>query len=465
MGCGATKISPEKSKRKKTLPFNKDSKICIVGAGAGGLHMAYSLKKKGFNNIKIIEKEPEIGGKANTITVDSYRYDTGTVLTYSDPNVINLLKEVDLYNEMILIDAKETEIYSKKSQKLLQKLPYAKEVTGVNNLIKLKILLDKQLEIFGQIYKMLTDKYGFPREEYMKEMTKKVTEFFEDHNLTLLNPLIESRLKSQGYDRGDMILFNSLFFLDPKYLKSDAILLQFKPNFGWQDIWLRLVEKWDLNVQKNMQVESIEYLSENSNLKVTLKDLTSSNVTEEIYDFVIIANPEPLKLLKNPSYLQKEYLEKQKNFCPVVTSIYKIKNKHKKNLLFDKESIHIKNKYVGGAFYRKVRHNEEDVVDVAYLYFKKNHFIEEKDLKEIEANLSDQVEFLIGERIKEIVHTKINNKYLPHCSVEDIKAGVPWEIFKLQGENKIWFTSAFTCFDLTQAIINYNMKLLDEYEF
>jgi len=63
MGCGAIEIVTEKVKL--PVPFNKDSKIAIIGAGAGGAHMAYLLKKKGYENITIFEKEDYVGGKAN----------------------------------------------------------------------------------------------------------------------------------------------------------------------------------------------------------------------------------------------------------------------------------------------------------------------------------------------------------------------------------------------------------------
>ena len=78
---------------------------------------------------------------------------------------------------------------------------------------------------------------------------------------------------------------------------------------------------------------------------------------------------------------------------------------------------------------------------------------------------SDHVEHLIGEKPIEILYTKINNYYMPHCLDESIQKHSPWELFRLQGENKMWYTGAFTCQDLTQSIINYNHKLLDKYDF
>ena len=54
----------------KGIPFpkirgpDKEDKICIVGAGPAGIHMAAKLKNKNFENIKIFEETDRVGGKS-----------------------------------------------------------------------------------------------------------------------------------------------------------------------------------------------------------------------------------------------------------------------------------------------------------------------------------------------------------------------------------------------------------------
>ena len=72
---------------------------------------------------------------------------------------------------------------------------------------------------------------------------------------------------------------------------------------------------------------------------------------------------------------------------------------------------------------------------------------------------------MTGEKPTQVLCTKINNYYFPHSSIDDLSEGIPWQLKRLQGENKMFYTSAFTCFDLTQAIMHYNMALLDKYDF
>ena len=51
----------------QTSAFTRDSKIAIIGAGASGLSLGYSLKKRGFKNIRFFEKQNRIGGYPQTV--------------------------------------------------------------------------------------------------------------------------------------------------------------------------------------------------------------------------------------------------------------------------------------------------------------------------------------------------------------------------------------------------------------
>ena len=76
----------------KIIGPNLNDKVCIVGAGAAGLHMALSLKDRGYKEIRIFEKTNRHGGKSyDTIINGVYRPQGAIFLTadYAD-NVIPL---------------------------------------------------------------------------------------------------------------------------------------------------------------------------------------------------------------------------------------------------------------------------------------------------------------------------------------------------------------------------------------
>ena len=76
---------PSKGKEfPKIVGPRANDKVCIVGAGPAGLHMALSLKDKGYQKIKIFEKTDRHGGKSKDIIIDGiYRF-LGSIFLTSD---------------------------------------------------------------------------------------------------------------------------------------------------------------------------------------------------------------------------------------------------------------------------------------------------------------------------------------------------------------------------------------------
>jgi hypothetical protein len=63
-------------------PFEKKSKIAIVGAGPAGVHIASRLKKLGYNKLTLLERTQRVGGKSYTI----YRDTNGAECQKTSPN-------------------------------------------------------------------------------------------------------------------------------------------------------------------------------------------------------------------------------------------------------------------------------------------------------------------------------------------------------------------------------------------
>ena len=77
-----------------------EKKVCIIGAGIGGLTAGALLLKKGYS-VDIFEKEPMVGGRACSLemssqTIDSYkkllaRFDT--YIAFSEPPLEDIFKK------------------------------------------------------------------------------------------------------------------------------------------------------------------------------------------------------------------------------------------------------------------------------------------------------------------------------------------------------------------------------------
>ena len=79
-----------------TGPKSKD-KVCIVGAGPAGLHMALSLKDKGYQKIRIFEKTDRHGGKSYDTMIDGLYRPQGSIYLTADyvDNVFKLARRYD----------------------------------------------------------------------------------------------------------------------------------------------------------------------------------------------------------------------------------------------------------------------------------------------------------------------------------------------------------------------------------
>ena len=59
-------------------------KVCIVGAGPAGIHMAVRLKELGYKHLIIFEKSGRVGGKSYDTTFDGFYRPQGTVFLTVD---------------------------------------------------------------------------------------------------------------------------------------------------------------------------------------------------------------------------------------------------------------------------------------------------------------------------------------------------------------------------------------------
>ena len=79
-----SKVPSKGKKFPKIVGPRENDKVCIVGAGPAGLHMALSLKDKGYQKIKIFEKTNRHGGKSQDIIIDGIYRPLGTAFLTSD---------------------------------------------------------------------------------------------------------------------------------------------------------------------------------------------------------------------------------------------------------------------------------------------------------------------------------------------------------------------------------------------
>ena len=78
--------------------------VCIVGAGPAGIHMAVSLKDKGYQDIKIFEKTGRVGGKSYDTQLNGFYRPQGTIFLTPDyfSNIVELAERYNVGDLRVL---------------------------------------------------------------------------------------------------------------------------------------------------------------------------------------------------------------------------------------------------------------------------------------------------------------------------------------------------------------------------
>ena len=120
----------DKDAGEKGTPFPRipgpspEDKVCIVGAGPAGLHMAVELRRRNYNNIVILEKSNRVGGKCYDVHYQGRVNALGAMFATEEyfDNFIPLAK---YYNDVNLLMITEALIHIQSSNQY-----YLKTVTN-----------------------------------------------------------------------------------------------------------------------------------------------------------------------------------------------------------------------------------------------------------------------------------------------------------------------------------------------
>ncbi len=140
-------------------------KIIVIGSGFGGLSIASRLRSRGFD-VTMVEKQPDLGGRARTFVHNEYKYDAGpTVITapylidelfsiHSEnlSDYVNLLPVTPWYR--FLFDNGEYLDYGDKLSKTIRKI---KSKYGYKNAKSYIRLLKHSKRIFNKAFIELSD--------------------------------------------------------------------------------------------------------------------------------------------------------------------------------------------------------------------------------------------------------------------------------------------------------------------
>jgi phytoene desaturase len=293
--------------------MNKDKKIIIIGSGFGGIAAALRMRAKGYK-VTLLEKHPDLGGRARVFKKDGFIYDGGpTVITapYLFEELFSLFnKKISDYVKIVPLELWYRFVFEDKTS-----FDYSGN----------EISMEKEIQKFSKTdisgYKKLVN---FTQKIFDKGFTELSTRPF--NNIKFMLKQIPALLKLKSYQ--------SVYKLVSSYISNEKLRRVFSMHpllvggnpFTTTSIYtliLYLEKKWGIHysiggtgsvvnaLEKLMKEEGIEIIK---NAEVT--EMLSSdnkikgvqiNNKENIYGNYVVCNSDPPNVYKNLIKSKKKY--------------------------------------------------------------------------------------------------------------------------------------------------------------
>jgi len=293
--------------------MNKDKKIIVIGSGFGGIAAALRMRAKGYK-VTLLEKHPDLGGRARVFKKDGFIYDGGpTVITapYLFEELFSLFnKKISDYVKIVPLELWYRFVFEDKT---------SFDYSGNEMSMEKEIQKFSKTDISG--YKKLVN---FTQKIFDKGFTELSTKSFSNINFMLKQ--IPALLKLKSYQ--------SVYKLVSSYISNEKLRRVFSMHpllvggnpFTTTSIYtliLYLEKKWGIHysiggtgsvvnaLEKLMKEEGIEIIK---NAEVT-EMLSSDNKIEgvqinnknNLYGNYVICNSDPPNVYKNLIKSKKKY--------------------------------------------------------------------------------------------------------------------------------------------------------------
>ena len=292
-------------------------KVVVIGSGFGGLAAALRLRAKGLD-ITLVEKQPDLGGRARVFKKGSFIYDGGpTVITapYLIEELFSLFnKKISKYVEIVPLDLWYRFVFSDG-----QTFDYSGDEKSMEQ--EVKKFSDKDFEGYNNLV-------NFTERIFNKGFTDLSDKPF--NNLTFMLKQVPSLLRLKSY--------KSVYKLVSNYITNEKLRRVFSMHpllvggnpFTTTSIYtliLFLEKKWGIHYSMGgtgSVVKALEKLMKEENIKI----IKSAEVTE------IISNKNKVKGVKinNSEIIECDYIVCNSDPPNVYQNLIKSKNDY--NFLF-----------------------------------------------------------------------------------------------------------------------------------
>jgi len=432
----------------------KSDRICIIGAGPGGLSSAFFLNERGYQNVTVLEKSELVGGKARSWWVDGTPIDLGALDVGRNYRRVRALAK--LVGQPLVRTAKlgmmdpRTGVAASKLDRLTR---------GVGKL-RLAWMMLKYLYLTGIRYANYLEQPGM--QNVPPALTPPLSDWLHSHGMDDLRPMFDYICTNFGYGPVDVIPAAYLLrFIDfgnmLEMLSVDLGFRSWPRNFheGYQSLWEGVAGQLP-DVRLGVEIEGVtRHPDEADPVQVRI-----AGKSEPLgFEHVIIA------CCLDPSIgnLVRDLEEKQLAlFCSIKTQPYSTTVCRIHGL--PRISLGAIPLPPQGHTYCFIK-NWDQGEGAAFYIMNRDGLTDEQlfaNLRSDMASLSTLDGEKIEVRVNEIVHHE-NWKYFPHVLTDDLAAGFYDSFERMQGDNATYFTGGLLGFETVGCTMRYSEGLVQRF--
>jgi protoporphyrinogen/coproporphyrinogen III oxidase len=421
----------------------RGARVAIIGGGPAGISAAMALSELGYRDVVVYEKEDRVGGKCKTFRHEGHVYDLGANLTTPRYEHIRPLAEA---LGMTLRKVQERRIVNVGAEQF-------ESLADANVLEKLVVRGG------ASIYSTMRDLTGVGRIGYVG-LRENVEQPFDDwlrrHGLGMFHELFEVLFVAYGYGGlGALPAAYALKFFDRVHMQAsvDVVLgndVPFTMDFveGFQELWERVVRKYDLNVVRGVQVTRVRRGD-----GVEVSYVRDGRERTDPFDAVILACPlqdtgaflewSPGEAELFPKISTNEYfttVARLARMPELSTYVYPYARK----LTPGQPTV----------FYPPV--DDDDGVFVFYAYGGPGI-----DVPQVRLNIVRTISEL-GGQVREFLHTE-RWRYFPHVDAETMRGGFYDRLDALQGAQDTFYVGELLSFTLVELVHEHARHIVERF--
>jgi len=437
--------------------MSKLRRVLVVGAGAAGLSAAWYLKRKGYQNVDVVESSDRVGGKCKSIKHEGLPYEMGAFTV--TPGYRNVLKLAKTFGVELETQPPRHAFSMRRRQVMDIKDAMLKDFTFLTLFLSVLRYYWKLIR-----YRSALTKPGLASEgskQAYDELSQPFQKWLVDNKMLGLQGLFRITITDMGYGRFSEI--PTLYVL--KYLNfwNFTTLLLYGAGLGknmpkrfkhgFESLWQAVATS--LNVSLSTDIVSIKR-GENIQVELSVKGDTSNQTKKEtkLYDAIIIACP-PDRLSDVMDFDgQEQALISQFRYSPYVVNLFDVTGMpnevigaiNEEQVGAPKEIMRPWAKGDGAVAYSVQKDNLTDEQIIGHA----THYI---------TNLYADYPVVVNDH----VHTE-KWAYFPHVSSVQIGSGDFYSKFEqLQGKKDTYYTGSYLSFETVELAVSYSKQVVSKF--